>query len=274
MNPMNCKIGIPPLLSVFVFVVFGTISGRAQISIGVTPIRAEHQLIAGQLKTDRLTVENMSEKPVHVRLTVADWYLTKDGEPIFVKRGKASEKSMSDWLEVNPTEFNLAENGRQPIRYTLEVPDGTSAGGYRTAIMVETIPEFAQGREANVAYLSARIGVILYGRVGTVPTRAEIVDQRIVPDPQNTGKMAVQLTIANKGLAHFRIKGDCSLLDNSNQVAQTIPLPDVVFLPESERSILLKLEKQPPSDGFTILSRVDVGLNELLEASTRVSLSR
>src|SRR3974377_1410025 len=118
----------------------GCVTAHAQISVGGTPIGAEHQVQAGQSKTDRLIVENKSPKSLHMKVSVADWYLTRDGDPVFVKRGKFPEFSMSDWIEVNPAEFDLESDGRQILRYTVEVPPETPAGGNRTAILVEFLP--------------------------------------------------------------------------------------------------------------------------------------
>jgi len=249
----------------------GCVTAHAQISVGVTPIRAEHQVQAGQSKTDRLIVENKSPMPLHMKVSVADWYLTKDGDPVFVKRGKFPESSMSEWIEVNPAEFDLESDGRQILRYTMEVPPETPAGGYRAAIMVESVPEIAADHAANVTYLTARIGVVIYDQVGTVPTQAEITDQKIVADPENPENLAVRLTIANGGLTHFRFKGECRILDNGGGVAQSLTVPEAVILPGTERFVLLKLKEAPPPGSFTIVSRLDVGLKELLEAKTHIT---
>jgi P pilus assembly chaperone PapD len=245
-------------------------TATAQITLGVSPIRAELTVAAGEAKTDVISVENRGDKPVRLRVTVADWYLTPDGSPMFVKRGKAPEYSMSDWIEVNPTEFELGEGGRQLLRYTLTVPPGTPAAGYRTSILIETVPDTAR-EGANVAHINGRIGVILYDRVGTEPATAEIVSQRVGPDPNADGELAVHLTLRNAGRVHFRVSGETRITDAVGRISDTVPIHDAVVLPESEREIIVPLPKALPADGFTLLSRVDVGLPDMLEAETRVA---
>ncbi len=59
----------------------------AQVSVAVSPVRVELAVAPGQTKTDILTVQNLGARPQHVRVSVADWYLTKDGTPVFAKVG-------------------------------------------------------------------------------------------------------------------------------------------------------------------------------------------
>ena len=137
--------------------------------------------------------------------------------------------------------------------------------------MVESVPEIAPDQAAHVTYLTARIGVVIYDQVGTVPTQAEITDQKIVADPENPENLAVRLTIANGGLTHFRFKGECRILDNGGGITQSLTVPEAVILPGTERFVLLKLKEAPPPGSFTIMSRLDVGLKELLEAKTHIT---
>ena len=132
----------------------------------------------------------------------------------------------------------------------------------------------APGLSANVTYLNARIGVILYNRVGTLPTMAEITGQQVVPDPANPGQLAVRLTLKNSGSCHYRFRGETLVQDAEGKVLQTLTIGDAVVLPLSEREVLVPLAGPPPTGGYTVTSRLDVGLKELLEIVTRVDSVR
>ena len=251
--------------------IFGSgITLRADVAIGVFPIRAEHEVQAGQTKTDGITVDNDSAENVHLRVTVADWYMTRDGSPVFVKKGKSPEFSMSEWIVVNPAEFDLAPHGHQIIRYTFTVPKDTPTGGYHTAVMIESVPNIAPGQDAHAAYLNARIGAIIYNRVGKVTPQGTITAQQVVIDHKNTGQVGVQITLKNSGSSHFRFKGDSKIIDKQGKVIETLPINDSVVLPQSERDIFVPVKGILPTDGFTIVSSLDIGIKELLEAETRV----
>jgi P pilus assembly chaperone PapD len=253
-----------------VFLLAAVLPAQAQVAIGVAPVRVELAVGPGQTKTDVLSVENRGDKPLRISVTVADWYLTKEGTPTFVKRGKSPEFSMTDWVEVNPTECEIPARSSQVLRYTISVPPGTPDAGYRTAILVESVPDIPAVRLATTSYVNARIGVIVYNRVGEVPTKAEIVGQEVAPDPANPGRMGVKLTVRNSGLSHFRLSGEVRILDPAGARLQTAPIGDAVVLPKSDREVFVPLMEALPSAGFTILCRLDVGLKEWLEAETRV----
>jgi P pilus assembly chaperone PapD len=261
---MFCVLAVVALLTVIASPMFG------DISLGVFPIRTEHEVPAGQTKTAGITVENTTEESVNLRVTVADWYLTRDGMPMFVKRGKSPAFSMSDWMVVNPSEFVLPPHGKQVIRYTFSVPADAAPGGYRTAVLIENVPIIAPGEQVRITYLNARIAAIIYNRVGQTAPQASITDQRVILDPKESGRVGVQISLKNSGVAHFRYKGETKIIDHQGKVVETLAILDSVILPQAERDIFVPMKSVLPSDGFSIVSTLDIGLKELLAAETQV----
>ena len=192
--------------------------------------------------------------------------------PVFVKRGTRPGLSMSEWIDVNPTEFELGPGGTQVVRYTLSVPASLPDASYRTAVLVESLPDFAGTPDRNVAYLTARIGVIIYNRVGTESPRAQVVGQEVVSDPEIPNSKAIKLTIRNPGLVNFWISGESQILTPDGRVLQVVEIPDGVVLPQSEREVLLRLEEPISHRVFNVLSHIDIGLEELLEIETQVGV--
>ena len=251
---------------------FGPSPAQAQLSFGVAPIRAEHVVQPGDMKTDLIVVENTSDRPLRARVTVADWHLERDGAPVFVKRGELPTFSMSEWVEINPSEFAVNPGDLQTIRYTVTAPAGTPAGGYRAAILIESLPDFETAPRANTAYVSGRVGVILYNRIGDLPVQVEVVAQEVVPDPSRVEQMAVRISLRNRGQTHFRVTGESHLLDATGEALHVVPVEDTVVLPQSDRYILVWFERPADLSEFTVLSRLDVGLGEWVEVETRVGV--
>ena len=246
---------------------------QAQLSMSVAPVRVEHAIAPDETWTDIVMVENVSDRTLYARVTVADWFLERDGTPVFVKRGRHPELSMSDWVEVNPTELAVPPGATQPVRYTVTVPSGVPDASYRTALLIESLPDFAEvarARNANVAYLTARIGVIVYNRIGSATPEAQIVNQQVIASDTTLSGQAVELTVRNPGLVNLRITGSSELLGPLGQTLQTHTIPDSVILPRSERSIVVALEEPITTAGFTVLSRLDIGHPPLLEVETQV----
>ena len=242
----------------------------AQLSLGVSPLRVELAVAPGDTKTDVITVQNLSPEAVRMHVSIADWYFAPDGTPTFVKRGNLPTFSMSDWIEVNPTEFEVPGLGAVPLRYTVTVPPAVQAAGYRAAVLIESVPDMAEGPRANVTYLNARIAVMVYDRVGQIPINVEIAGQDVAPDPERPGNSVLRLTLKNTGLAEVRLKGEIHITSQPAGALQIVPFPEAVILPQSDRHVSVPLGASLPADGFTVLSQLDVGLPELLEAETRV----
>ena len=265
----------PAMALVFVLAAAVFLAARpadAQLSMSLSPVRVEHAIPPGQMRTDIVTVENVSQRPLRARVTVADWFLERNGTPVFVKRGSRPGLSMSAWIEVNPTEFELEPGGAQVIRYTLSVPEDTPDASYRTAVLVESLPDFTDTPAWNVAYLTGRIGLILYNGVGTSAPAAEIVAHEVVREPGVPGEIALKLTVRNAGLVNFRLSGDSHIRTPDGHVLQVVSIPDGVVLPGSERDVWLRFDRPINHPVFSVLSRVDVGQEALLEVETQVGM--
>ena len=261
-----------PVVVLTALVLVAVSPAEAQLSMSLSPVRVEHAIPPGELWTDVATVENVSDRPLRARVTVADWYLERNGTPVFVKRGTRPVLSMSEWIDVNPTEFEIAPGDSQVIRYTLAVPAGLPDASYRTAVLVESLPDFVGTPDRNVAYLTARIGLIIYNRVGTEAPLAEVVGQEVVSDPETPYSKAVKLTIRNPGLVNFRFSGESQIVTPDGRILQVVSIPDGVVLPQSEREVLLRLEEPISNRVFNVLSRIDIGQEELLEVETQVGV--
>jgi hypothetical protein len=163
--------GTRPALAPFTFTLLALLvapPARASVSFSVSPIRVDLSVAPGETKTDAVMIENRGNEPLRLRVTIADWHLAPDGTPVFVKRGSPPADSMSEWIEVNPTELEVPPLATMPVRYMVSAPEATSPGGYHGAILIESIPEMLAHDQPTRAYLNARIGVILYDRIGTV----------------------------------------------------------------------------------------------------------
>ncbi len=261
-----------PVVVLTAMVLAAVTPAEAQLSMSLSPVRVEHAIPPGELWTDVATVENVSDRPLRARVTVAGWYLERNGTPVFVKRGTRPGLSMSGWIDVNPTEFEIGPGETQVIRYTLTVPAGLPDASYRTAVLVESLPDFSGTPDRNVAYLTARIGLIIYNRVGTEVPLAEVVGQEVVSDPETPYSKSVKLTIRNPGLVNFRLSGESQIVTPDGRVLQVVSIPDGVVLPQSEREVLLRLEEPFSNRVFNVLSRIDIGQEEMLEIETQVGV--
>ena len=240
----------------------------ADVSISVTPIRVEHRVIQGEKGTDMISVANEGAAPTRLKVSIEDWTLSKEGTPIFMKAG-GNPFSCLDWIKINPVDFRIGSGQTRQVRYTITVPQGIPDGGYRTAIIFETVPDGVPGEKNRSVQVRGRIVTIVYVVVGN-PAPAGHVDG--LKTSFRKDGVDFSLALQNTGKVHFRTKGTLSVKDSNGQKVIEIGMPDVPVLPESEREIKISSEKSLPKGSYSALAVIDIGSKDLIGAETTFSI--
>jgi P pilus assembly chaperone PapD len=252
------------------FFLFLSSSGLAEaISISVAPIRVEHDVPAGGSLTEAISILNDDTLPVHIRMKIEDWSLTRDGAVSFAPGGSQSH-SASPWIKVNPREFDLSPGQSQLVRYALTVPKDAVPGGYRAAIVFATVPRPNPGEKQKRVMLEGRIATILYETVGTPAPSGEITNLSFRVNPE--GKPEFMISFQNTGKVHIRTHGEIQIRDNGGKEIGKVPLPDLPVLPQSSRDFPVAFEGKLPSGEYVAELQMDIGRKELLAGERKFSI--
>jgi len=241
-----------------------TLLFSAEVSISVSPVRVEHLVKQGERGTDTISVTNDGTAFTRLRVSIEDWALTRDGNPMFMKVGK-NPYSCADWIRINPVDFRVDPGQTREVRYTLTVPEGIEDGGFRVAIIFETVPDVVPGQKAKQVYLKGRIATIVYEVVGKPVPQGHA--NSLKADLKKEG-MDFLLALQNTGKVHFRTKGSITVKDSDGSKAFEVELPDVPVLQESEREIKVSYDKPIPKGKYTATAVADIGKKELIGAET------
>jgi len=210
-----------------------TLLFSAGVSITVSPIRVEHLVNQGEEGTDTIAVTNDGASSTRIQVSIEDWSMTIDGTPNFIKSGN-NAYSCSGWIQINPTDFRVEPGQTTEVRYTVTVPEGIEDGGFRAAIIFETVPEVTIGERSKGVSLRGRIATILYEMVGKPDL--ECYANSLKVDVKKEGVDFI-LALQNTGKAHVRTKGSIMIKDSTGGDAFEVEVPDVPVLPESKRDI-------------------------------------
>ena len=235
---------------------------HAEVSIGVAPIRVEHCVKQGERGTDMISVTNDGSAPTRLKISVEDWNLTKDGNPIFIKPGE-NLYSCARWIRVNPSDLRIEPGQVKEVRFTVSVPPGVEDGGYRAAIIFETIPDSTPGEKVKRVFLRGRIAAIIYEVVGNPAPNGHANALRVQPKKEGVDFI---LALQNGGKVHFRTKGSITVKDDKGEKVTEVEIPDVPVLPESEREVKVSHDKPIPKGKYHALAVVDIGKKELVGA--------
>jgi hypothetical protein len=249
----------------------------AQVSVEVSPLRAELTAGPGSTTTQAITLTNAGKQPVRVRATLTDWDLSKDGAPQFEGAVENGPFSATSWVRVAPPE-QVIEAGREAtVRYSLSVPADVQPGGYRTGILFEFGPASGDpvGRAREVLFKS-RIATLIYVNIGQPQLAAELTDLRNrTLGPQTL----IVATVKNSSRRYVRTRGSLVVYDASGKNVREVSVPDVPLLPESEREVAVVVidpeKKQTLSPGdYRVELRLDLGLPAVLVGETTLKVAR
>ncbi len=252
------------LLVSFIFLLMPNLIFSAEVSLSVSPIRVEHLVKQGEKGTDMISVTNDGTAATRLKVSIEDWTLTKDGNPMFMK-AESNRYSCVEWIRINPVDFRLAPGETKEVRYTITVPQEVEDGGYRAAIIFETVPDVIPGEKIKRVFLKGRIVTILYELVGK--PAPEGYSNGLKAELKKEGVDFI-LALQNTGKVHFRTKGFITINDSEGKKAFEVEMPDVPVLPGTEREIKISYDKPVAKGKFKALAVVDIGKKELIGAET------
>src|SRR5205823_6405429 len=100
------------------FIVAAAVPARAQLGLGMTPMRVEVSIKPGQQYSGSLKLSSQSGQAVRIRGEALDFHIDKNTTPQF-ERDLPEEAAVSckQWLTLNPTELEIDKDGSLSVRY-------------------------------------------------------------------------------------------------------------------------------------------------------------
>lgn len=252
------------LIASSILILMAVMDFSAEVSVAVSPIRVEHIVKQGERGTDMISVTNNGTMPVRLKVSLEEWTLSLDGNPIFSKPANAPY-SCAAWIKINPFDFRLEPGQTKDVRYTVSVPADIPDGGYRAAIVFETIPDVKPGQAVKKVYIQGRIATILYEKVGNPEIKGYVKNLKV-----QTSKEGIDfiINIENAGKVHFRTKGKITVKDGEGRKVFEVNIPDIPVLPESTRDVIISYRQPMAKGAHTALAVIDIGQKELIGAET------
>jgi hypothetical protein len=240
-------------------------------SFSLAPIRLDVEATPGRPYTDALEVANEAREPARIKVYLEDWRLERDGAVTFARAG-SWPRSASTWIRVNPAEFELPALQTVDVRFTVTVPRGAPAGGYRAAIVVEQVPRPSPGNaDKREVGIRARIASVIYVRVGDPVPDAALRDVTFRREPN--GLRSIVLAVENRGGVHFRTAGQVTLADpRTGKVVHRLDVPDVPLLPESARDVRLDVPQKVKPGDYQVRAELEVGRKEVYVHEGSISI--
>lgn len=245
-------------------------SASAQVGLGLAPMREELQLPPGAQHSGILTLTNDAPDKVRVAGELLDFFLDQTATPQFGRYPQESDYSCQSWLVLNPMEAEMNGKAQIQARYTIHVPPDAPERSYHCAVSFTTRPT-AENIKGTGLRTAVQIVSAIYVVVGKPAIEGSIKDLRLeyVPDSREPAWRAV-VVFNNPGMMHFRPSGDLDVLNPSGAVVESVKFTPLPVLPKRDQSFIIPLKLAGGPGKYTLRARVDLGANEIQEATANV----
>jgi P pilus assembly chaperone PapD len=258
----------------------GTISGsvNAQTAgLGIRPMRLEMEVVPGKSKTASFLIESPpSDVDVRGRLNLSltDWVIHEDTTVSYVEAGTQS-RSASPWIVFSPSDVNVSSGQERLVRVTANVPVGTPAGVYTSALFVQERPPTIQPKRGEQLVLFRfRYVVTVYVIVQPVSGKGEIADFQLMRDAKG---LHLVCQLKNSGTRHLRPNISWFLRSGSEELVAEKNVETTVLLPAATTKEILTIPMPLSPGEYEIEAQIDFHDGQALQTIKRkvdiVSLS-
>lgn len=266
-----------------IFTVFAAVSVHAQDNkavdtkgISVSPAHFHLNLKPGESKVYNITINNDTDKPQKFQVKSYDFNMNGKGKSSFLPAGTGAY-SLSKWLNVSPTFFEMRPGEKKEISFTVSIPN--SEEGNRAAwsiLMIEQAeprtelapPKKNSGTVALGVVPTYAFGVFVYQNPPTVNAEnVEITNFKMeTKDQVNT--MFIEAENKGNGIAYCTSYID--LTNNATGAQVRLPVKNFTIVPGLIRDFVFKLPALVPGE-YTAIGVLDYeGSEEINAAKTTI----
>jgi P pilus assembly chaperone PapD len=179
-----------------------SLSFGAQAQVGFSPQYYDLTLDEAQ-KTHAFRLFNMTKEDKQVRVNVVNWEFDEHNE---IRVLPGTDKSLDQWVVVNPVEFTIPAGQSQAVRFSIRPAVELAPGEHRTMLIFDEVPQ-PQAAGAVTApgaqtALRARFQfrTAIYAQVGQVTRSADL-------SQANANAKGLHLRLQATGTANTRFDG-------------------------------------------------------------------
>jgi hypothetical protein len=251
--------------------------------IAVTPSSLRFNAKPGTTATKQVKVTNDTKKPFKFQVGFSDFQMDRNGKPVGIKASE-SKYTLSKWISVSPSYFDLNPGESKSITVTIDVPDKDTANIAAWTIMTidqatDRAPLDANkgGKSISLGILpSFGFGVYLYQNPPNVKLTSVEIKKFVYDDVKAKVDSKGKAVKAKKQLVMEVLNtgdgiGFCSsyveLTNKTTGTMERLPVKQYTILPGFHRDFFYPLPEKIASGNYSAVGVLDFGSKESIEAS-------
>jgi len=233
----------------------------------VAPVLVKFDANPGEVQNRLLTIRNHSPENKKFTFNLSDYELDDEGNKLKVEPG-TSERSMFNWLNINPSFIELNPNETAEVELILSVP----RNGFNTRWGMISV-EVAKEQTPSSADKQLATGVIIVPRIVVLAKQSPRANQNYkakingLKDVTEPGKdlRTFEAVISNEGDKVIDAKVFLALAHLETAEEQKFDPTSYTVYPGYKRKIQLSLPVNPSPGSYALAMLMDYGNNSAIE---------
>ncbi|MFC1577022.1 hypothetical protein ACFL3N_01645 [Candidatus Omnitrophota bacterium] len=192
------------------------------LKLNIDPPRVEINVKPGEETSGYVNVLNYDEKGmIHVKAYAQDLVYLPDGSNDFLPL-ESTPWSMSDFIKIGPTEFDIPAGSNEMVRYIVSVPEEAKGGFYGVVFFeVATPPSEFTGAGANVNVRLGSIFLLTVEGTEAVEAKLKAID---IAGPGEETPLDISVTVYNGSNILVRPFGSVKIIGMDKTIVAEIPM--------------------------------------------------
>ena len=243
----------------FALLALGLSFSVAYASSGVTIDQPKvlYKLQPGQSVTNVVNVLNpgFSGENLEIKVAQNDWLLNPMGEPQYLSPGTLKQ-SLARWLTLSANTFALGGQNQRDVRYTLQVPAGTTPGLYWGVLFFnsQAQPNANVPKNGVALQYTVNVGHIIYVEVGETKVDGRIASLKAGFDKD---KLTVTSSLRNQGTTYMGVQGKVEVRDAKGVMVAQGEVPNSLILPGYSRTFDTVMDKTLAKGKYLVLTALE-----------------
>lgn len=262
------KLIIAVVLCAFVFTA-ASYAQQGGSGLQVSPTRTEMSVLPGEQKDFKISVKNVIQGPVTVKVLVNDFQSDGvSGEPqIIVNEDKDLPNSMKGFVK-SVDDFSLSAGEAKEVTLIVDIPADTTPGGYYGVVRFAAVPQGQSEDGQTQVSLNASVASLLFVEVsGDIKEQIQIDSIKIYRDKRSSSLFFFEpnnaaISISNTGNSFSKPFGRVAIKKGESEI-YSYELNDTeprgTVLPNSSRTFTDEIKNVNKFGKYTLVASIAQG---------------
>ena len=246
--------------------------------ISVSPAHFHLNIKPGQSKTYKIKINNDTDSKNEFKVNIYDFNMNGKGKSAFLP-AETGEYSLSKWLNISPTFFEVKAGEIKEVSFTVTIPDDeTGNKAAWSIIMIEQAEPRKELEPAKKGSGTVALGVVPTFAFGVFiyqnPPSVKVKNVEMIDFKMNTSndKNIIYLEAENKGDGIAYCTSYIDMINNETGAQVRLTVKKFTIVPGLIRDFIFQLPAMIPGD-YTAIGVLDYeGSEEIQAAKMQVTI--